>query len=407
MSRRPTRSPRDYLRLALRLDQHIARGRGRVLRAGRPQGRGRPGAAPIPGQAARRRRRAPCSSSRRRSPTRSAVPGWRPSSSPSRPRRRASPASRCRTSSTSGAASPSRRRAATDAEFDAAAARIDALLPGRRAARRSRWRPGTRRFEIARRAAPGGDRLARRRGSAAGPSALRPARRASRCGSPSSAASRGRATTGTTAAGGPASRSTPTCRCGRRSLVHTIAHETYPGHHLEHAWKEADLVDAHGRLEASILLINTPECLISEGLADLGRDVRRPGGRRGRTCSSSCSTGPGWRSPPTPLPRATPPNGSVALDAPRGARSRRSAGNAAILRHADGRSHDEVLDYLRTVGRFSEPTAREAPRVHRASAVADVRVRLRRGRGAAAPLARCRPARGAARPGSAGCSASR
>ncbi|HEX6867621.1 MAG TPA: hypothetical protein VF119_02390, partial [Candidatus Limnocylindrales bacterium] len=54
------------------------------------------------------------------------------------------------------------------------------------------------------------------------------------------------------------------------TLVHTIAHETYPGHHLEHAWKEADLVDRLGRLEASVLCINTPECPISEGLADLG-----------------------------------------------------------------------------------------------------------------------------------------
>jgi len=54
------------------------------------------------------------------------------------------------------------------------------------------------------------------------------------------------------------------------NLVHTVAHETFPGHHLENAWKEADLVDRLGRLEASILLINTPECLLSEGLADLG-----------------------------------------------------------------------------------------------------------------------------------------
>ena len=54
-------------------------------------------------------------------------------------------------------------------------------------------------------------------------------------------------------------------------LVSTVAHETYPGHHLEHAWKEADLVERAGRLESSVLLINTPECLISEGLANLGR----------------------------------------------------------------------------------------------------------------------------------------
>jgi hypothetical protein len=31
--------------------------------------------------------------------------------------------------------------------------------------------------------------------------------------------------------------------------------------------------------------------------------------------------------------------------------------NAALLRHADGRSHDEVVDYLITVGRFAPATA--------------------------------------------------
>ena len=36
-------------------------------------------------------------------------------------------------------------------------------------------------------------------------------------------------------------------------------------------------------------------------------------------------------------------------------------GNAAILRHADGRSHDEVLAYLREVGRF--PPAAAAKRL--------------------------------------------
>ena len=59
-------------------------------------------------------------------------------------------------------------------------------------------------------------------------------------------------------------------------LIHTAAHETYPGHHLEHAWKEADLVDGQARLEASILLINRPECPISEGLADIGLRFASP-----------------------------------------------------------------------------------------------------------------------------------
>jgi hypothetical protein len=54
-------------------------------------------------------------------------------------------------------------------------------------------------------------------------------------------------------------------------LVETMSHETFPGHHLEHAWKEARLVDEQGRVESTVLLLNTPESYISEGLAELGR----------------------------------------------------------------------------------------------------------------------------------------
>ncbi len=50
-------------------------------------------------------------------------------------------------------------------------------------------------------------------------------------------------------------------------LVLVAAHETYPGHHTEHAWKEALLVRDRDRLEESILLIGTPQSLISEGIA--------------------------------------------------------------------------------------------------------------------------------------------
>ena len=59
-------------------------------------------------------------------------------------------------------------------------------------------------------------------------------------------------------------------------LLSVLPHETYPGHHLEHAWHEAHLVEEAGRLEASILCINAPECLLSEGLADLGRRFAVP-----------------------------------------------------------------------------------------------------------------------------------
>jgi hypothetical protein len=138
-------------------------------------------------------------------------------------------------------------------------------------------------------------------------------------------------------------------------LVDTVAHETYPGHHLEHASKETSLVDGAGRVEASLLLINTPECLITEGLANVGlRFVAPPEERTDLLIELYQRAG---------LPIAADPVASrdaadrtVVLA---GARARLAAvrGNAAILRHADGRSHDEVLDYLREVGRTTPDVA--------------------------------------------------
>ncbi len=139
------------------------------------------------------------------------------------------------------------------------------------------------------------------------------------------------------------------------ALVTTVAHETYPGHHLEHAWKEADLVDAQRRLESSILLINTPECLISEGLADLGASFAVPPetsadllleafGRAGLALAAD------------PAEAREAAERVVAMEGPRSALAA-IRGNAAMLRHADGRSHDEVLAYLRTVGRYSATAA--------------------------------------------------
>ena len=63
------------------------------------------------------------------------------------------------------------------------------------------------------------------------------------------------------------------------SLAHLVAHEAYPGHHTEHSRKEVGLVRNRHYLEESIFLVGTPQCLIAEGLADLGLEVlmgRRP-----------------------------------------------------------------------------------------------------------------------------------
>jgi hypothetical protein len=53
-------------------------------------------------------------------------------------------------------------------------------------------------------------------------------------------------------------------------LPHLVAHEAYPGHHTEHCRKEHGLVERAARTEHTVFLVNTPECLMAEGLADLG-----------------------------------------------------------------------------------------------------------------------------------------
>ena len=330
------------------------RARGRVLRAGRPQGAGRHGPAAGAGPPARRRGGAARPAPRRRSPT---------------PQRRAWLDAQLVALETQAAAlageplpylehvarcfafAPPRR---DDAEFEAAAARIDELLPGDgplderleawdRGAR-DRRRPASRRHRLAGRPVPRPRR-----------DPVRPARRRGPAGRRSSPASRGRATTGTTAVGARGSTSTPTCRSARRRSSRTVAHETYPGHHLEHAWKEADLVDGRRRLEASILLINTPECLISEGLADLGRVLRGPRRGRGRPARRAVRAG---RARGRRRPRRRP----------RGRRAGRGAGRAP------GRARGHPRERRDPAPR-GRPVARRGPRLP-----ADGRPLLRRRR---------------------------
>ena len=52
-------------------------------------------------------------------------------------------------------------------------------------------------------------------------------------------------------------------------LPRLVAHESYPGHHTEHCRKESGLVERDGQTEQTIFLVNTPQCLMAEGLADL------------------------------------------------------------------------------------------------------------------------------------------
>jgi hypothetical protein len=133
-----------------------------------------------------------------------------------------------------------------------------------------------------------------------------------------------------------------------RRLADTICHETYPGHHLEHAWKEADLVGVRGQLEASVQTINTPECLISEGLAELGRRFASPPDSEADLLVELFGLAelPIAADPPAARDAA---ERTVALAAARATLGGASA-DAALLRHAEGMAHGDVLAYLRDVG---------------------------------------------------------
>ena len=130
-------------------------------------------------------------------------------------------------------------------------------------------------------------------------------------------------------------------------LLHTVAHETYPGHHLEHAWKEAELVDRLGRLEASILLINTPECPISEGLADLGVSFAVPDDDEVELVAETLVLA-GLVAAEAEAQDVA--ERAVAL-APHRATLRAIRGEAAFRRHHD------LLDYLVTVGGYAPAVA--------------------------------------------------
>lgn len=118
------------------------------------------------------------------------------------------------------------------------------------------------------------------------------------------------------------------------SLGRLVAHEAYPGHHTEHCRKEAGLVRRRRHLEESIFLVGTPECLISEGLADLGLEVVA-----GRSAEHAVAEhlAP-LKVPYDPEVAEAVSEASEVLSTVRG--------NAAILIHERGMGVDEATDYV-------------------------------------------------------------
>ncbi len=132
------------------------------------------------------------------------------------------------------------------------------------------------------------------------------------------------------------------------SIAHLVAHEAYPGHHTEHSRKEVGLVRQRHHLEETIFLVGTPQCLLAEGLADLGLEVL-------------------LGDEPEPIVAEHLRPLGVRYDAEVVARVRHAGealaavrGNAALLLHDEGRAPEDVVEYLARWSLLDRPRAEKA-----------------------------------------------
>lgn len=131
-------------------------------------------------------------------------------------------------------------------------------------------------------------------------------------------------------------------------LPKLVAHESYPGHHTEHCRKERLLVEGGLRDEHRIFLVNTPECLMAEGLADLG--VRVAVGKEWGAWARGvyADLGIGF-------------DGELAEAVGRAAAALNNVRqDAAILLHDRGASEDDAVAHIVKWGLASEDRARKS-----------------------------------------------
>jgi hypothetical protein len=141
-------------------------------------------------------------------------------------------------------------------------------------------------------------------------------------------------------------------------LLTLAIHETYPGHHAERALKEHVLVRGRRLLEETLVLVPTPQSIVSEGIAKLAPNM--------------LLEGDGGAALAAPIHDA-----GIELDLAHAVAVRRALEpcswaqvNAALMLHDDGATEDEAKEYLARWGLltpewtdhlirfFMEPTSR-------------------------------------------------
>jgi hypothetical protein len=133
-------------------------------------------------------------------------------------------------------------------------------------------------------------------------------------------------------------------------LAHITLHETYGGHHVHRVWQEQTLVRERGETERTLDVLQSPEALVSEGIAEVGVDLVMA--EDGPELIAGCLRSLGLR-----------------YDAATGARVTRAMrllrpvnSNAALLIHARGADLHTAKNYLRKWSFQSEEDATESMR---------------------------------------------
>ena len=125
-------------------------------------------------------------------------------------------------------------------------------------------------------------------------------------------------------------------------LLHLTVHETYPGHHVERTMKEHVLVRGRGLLEETVVLVPTPQSLLTEGIAELAVAMVLDSDGGDALAAVLHDAGiPLDLGPARAVERAMEP-------------CRWAEVNAALMRHEHGAGEAEVVSYLQRWG-LAEP----------------------------------------------------
>jgi hypothetical protein len=127
-----------------------------------------------------------------------------------------------------------------------------------------------------------------------------------------------------------------------------IAHEGYPGHHTELCLKESKLVTQMNYREHLVTLINSPSCVVSEGIATTALE----------TILMDEELEDWYRKELLPRAGMTHIDVTVMMEVSRAERRLESfAGNAAFMQHDQNKSLQDIISYAQKYGLSTEKEA--------------------------------------------------